>query len=73
MVIMLPEQSFVTLIKIKAGINILKGHYDVRNHFIIKPCTLKCDMCDTFYAKILSNKVFFTYHYNYILIFISSA
>ena len=50
MVITLLWQSFVTLIKTEAGTVILKGHIDVRMHFVIKLCTLKCDLCDSFYA-----------------------
>ena len=63
---------FCNFDKIKARIEILKGHIDVRSHFAKKPCTLEY-ICDSFYAKILLNKVFFTYHYNCILIFISST
>ena len=42
----------------------------MHSHFVIKPWTLKYDLRDSFYAKILSNKVFFIYVYNCILIFI---
>ena len=73
MIILLLQRSFVTLIKIKAGTKILKGHIDVHRYFVIKPCTLICDLCESFYIKILRSKVFSTYHFNCILIFISST
>ena len=48
----------IALIKIKVGTGILQEHIDERRHFIIKVCTRVCDLCNSFYAKILSNKGF---------------
>ena len=65
--------AIICYFKIKSGTDIIKRHIDVRRHFIIKPCTRICDLCNSFYAKIFSNKVFLTYHCNYIPIFISNV
>ena len=42
MIITLLQQSLVTLIKLKPGTEVLKGHIDVRSHFVIKPFTPTC-------------------------------
>ena len=72
MIITLLQQLFATLIKPKSRTEVLKGHIDVHNHFVIKPFTnyLRTNY-DSFYEKILSNMVFFTFLYNCVLTVIS--
>ena len=60
MIITLLEQSFVTLINLKARTEVLKEHIDVLSHFVIKSCTLIC-MCVYVYLLYIYN--IYTYIY----------
>ena len=56
MIMTLLQQSFVTLMKPKTRTEILKGHINVRSHFVIKPSTLTC--ANLFMQKFLRIRYF---------------